>query len=579
MDRITKQLVTDFLQTQDIESKGDSNDFELFTNYCVLSKEYNRTFDPANFTIGNGGDTGLDGIAIIVNGYLVEDIDEVQDLIKQNGYLETTYVFIQAKTSSSFSSSGISSFLFGVKDFFKEEPGLVRNSDIQRFAEISNFILNNAINFRQNPLCKMYYVTTGQWSNDPNHLAVINATIVDLKGQNIFESIDFIPVGASDLSKLYRTTKNPNNAEFIFAAKVTLPDTTGVDEAYYGILPFQEFRKILIDDNGNIRSVFDDNVRDFQGVDNPVNKKIDSTLHGKVPDQFVVLNNGVTVVAGSLKTSGNKFIISDFQIVNGCQTSNVLYQNRNIPSINNIYIPFRLIVTANDDVKSQITLATNSQTAIKTEQLAVLSEFQKNLELYYASIDGEGRLYYERRAKQYNRDKAITKNKIITVANQIKSFSAMFYKNPHLVSSFFGSIAKKTEKEDSEIFNRNHSFAPYYLSSLAFYRLESLFRSGVVDARYRKTKFHLLMLFRLLAENEAPPKLDDKRKIEPYCEEIIKKLLDYDVYKDLFLKAVEVVDKSSLDLNDKLHFKQSSMVDDLINTYERIVKLTHKNTL
>jgi hypothetical protein len=27
MDRITKQLVTDFLQTQDIESKGDSNDF------------------------------------------------------------------------------------------------------------------------------------------------------------------------------------------------------------------------------------------------------------------------------------------------------------------------------------------------------------------------------------------------------------------------------------------------------------------------------------------------------------------------------------------------------------------------
>lgn len=570
MDRITKQLLADFLKSQEIESKGQSEDFEVFSNFCVLSKEYNRTFDPNDVTIGSGNDTGLDGIAIIVNGYLVEDSDEVQDLIEQNGYLEATYIFTQAKTTSSFGSQGISTFLFGVKDFFSETPGLVRNADVQRFADISNYILDNAIHFRRNPHCRMYYVTTGQWSDDPNHLAVINASVKGLEAQNIFDSVDFFPVGASDLSKLYRTTKNPNNAEFIFSEKVTLPETTGVDEAYYGILPFREFRKILVDDNGNIRSVFDDNVRDFQGVDNPVNKKIDSTLHGITPDQFVVLNNGVTVVAGSLKTSANKFVISDFQIVNGCQTSNVLYQNKDAKNVENIHIPFRLIVTASDDVKSQITLATNSQTAIKTEQLAVLSEFQKNLELYYSSTEGDGKLYYERRAKQYNRDKTVTKNRVITVANQIKSFSAIFYQNPHLVSSFFGSIAKKTEREDSEIFNKNHGFSPYYLSGLAFYRLESLFRSGVIDTKYRKTKFHLLMLFRMLAETCPPPRLDDKRKADAYCDEIIKLLLDYDKYANLFLKAVAIIDASALDLNDKLHFKQASMVDDLVRTFKAI---------
>jgi hypothetical protein len=574
MDRITKQLLTDFLQSQEIDSAGQAEDFELFANFSILSKEYNRTFDPADITIGSGNDTGIDGLAIIVNGYLVEDTEEVQDLINQNGYLEATYIFIQAKTSPSFGSQGISSFLFGIKDFFSETPGLVRNADIQRFSDISNFILEKAIHFRLNPICKMYYVTTGQWSDDPNHIAIINSSKNDLEALNIFENIDFYPVGASELSKLYRTTKNPNNAEFVFSDKVTLPETTGVDEAYYGILPFREFRKILIDENGNIRSVFDDNVRDFQGVDNPVNKKIDSTLHGSIPDQFVVLNNGVTVVAGELKTSGNRFIISDFQIVNGCQTSNVLYKNKDIPSAEDIHIPFRLIVTANDDVKSQITLATNSQTAIKTEQLAVLSEFQKNLELYYSSIDGDGKLYYERRAKQYNRDNTVTKNKIITVANQIKSFSAMFYQNPHLVSSFFGSLAKKTEREDSEIFNKNHSYAPYYLSGLAFYRLESLFRSGTIDTKYRKTKFHLLMLFRLIAEEERPPRLDDKRKIESYCDKVINILLDTGSYQSVFLKAVDVINESSLDLNDKLHFKQSSMVDDLIKTYERTLEST-----
>ncbi len=572
MDRITKQLVEDFLVAHEIESKTPSDNFEIFSNYCVVSKEYNRTFDPAEICIGSGNDTGIDGIAIIVNGYLVEDVEEIQDLIDQNGYLDATYIFIQSKTSSSFESSGINTFLFGVKDFFSEAPGLVRNADVSRFADMSNYILGSAINFRNNPVCKLYYVTTGQWVDDPNHLAVVNAGVRQLEETNIFEDVNFSAVGASNLSKLYRSTKNPNNAEFIFADKITLPDTTGVIEAYYGILPFSEFRKILVDENGNIRSIFDDNVRDFQGVDNPVNKKINSTLHGQVPDQFVVLNNGVTVVASSLKTSGNKFIISDFQIVNGCQTSNVLYQSRDLAGVNAIHVPIRLIVADSDEVKSQITLATNSQTAIKTEQLAVLSEFQKNLELYYGSIVGDGQLYYERRAKQYNKDKTVVRNKIITVANQIKSFSAIFYLNPHLVSSFFGSIAKKTEKEDSEIFNKDHAYAPYYLAGLAFYRLETLFRTGQIDSKYRKIKFHLLMLFKLIAEDDPAPRLDSKKKIEQYSEAIIKKLNNVAKCTDIFLKAVEVVDNSSLNVMDKLHFKQSSMVEDLIKTHRRMYK-------
>jgi hypothetical protein len=570
MDRITKQLVEDFLSLHEIESISPSDDFEIFSNYCVISKEYNRTFDTAEVGIGSGNDTGIDGIAIIVNGYLVTDIEEIQDLIEQNGYLDATYIFIQSKTSSAFESSGINTFLFGVKDFFSESPGLVRNVDVSRFAEMSNYILSNAIHFRKNPVCKLYYVTTGQWNDDPNHLAVVRAGKKELEDTNIFEEVFFNPIGASDVSKLYRSTKNPNYAEFVFADKITLPDTTGVLEAYYGILPFNEFRKILVDDNGNIRSIFDDNVRDFQGVDNPVNKKIDSTLNGEVPDQFVVLNNGVTVVASSLKTSGNKFIISDFQIVNGCQTSNVLYQRRDLPGVNQIHVPIRLIVADSDEVKSQITLATNSQTAIKTEQLAVLSEFQKNLELYYGAISGDGQLYYERRAKQYNKDKTFVRNKIITVANQIKSFSAIFYQNPHLVSSFFGSIAKKTEKEDSEIFNKDHAFAPYYLSGLAFYRLESLFRGGQIDGKYRKIKFHLLMLFRMLAEESPVPRMDSKKKIEQYSEAIIKKLNNPAKCSAIFKEAVNIVDQSSLNVMDKLHFKQSSMVEDLIRTHRNL---------
>lgn len=569
MDRITKQLVKDFLDSQELLESTQDKDFELFSNFSVISKEYNRTFDVRSLTIGNGNDTGIDGIAIIVNGFIVEDIDEVNDLLEHNGYLEATYVFIQSKTSPNFDFAQINSFLFGVKDFFSEKPGLIRNEDVTRFAEISNHILQNAARFKENPKCKLYYVTTGKWSDDQNHIAAVNAAIDDLESENIFEAVEFNPIGASELTKLYRQTKNPSTAEFNFTDKVTLPEINGVQESYYGILPFEEFKKILVDEGGNIRSIFDDNVRDFQGSDNPVNKKINSTLTSEDPKQFVVLNNGVTVVATSLKTSGNKFIISDFQIVNGCQTSNILYQNIDNKDLIDLHIPFRLIVTGEDDVKSKITLATNSQTAIKTEQLAALSEFQRNLELYYSATDGDGKLFYERRTKQYNSKDEVIKNRIITVANQIKSFSAMFHQNPHLVTSFFGSIAKKVNSSGSGIFKEDHSFAPYYLAGLAFYKLDQLFRSGAIDSKYRKVKFHLIMLFRLIAEDSSPPPLNNKKKAETYCEQIIQKLLDQTQCTAIFHSAVKIINESGIDLLDKTQFKQSSMVDNILETFEQ----------
>ncbi len=69
-----------------------------------------------------------------------------------------------------------------------------------------------------------------------------------------------------------------------------------------------------------MRGLFYDNVRDFQG-DNPVNKEIDDTLKSDERDLFVLLNNGITIVAESLSKTGDIFTIEDYQIVNGCQTS------------------------------------------------------------------------------------------------------------------------------------------------------------------------------------------------------------------------------------------------------------------
>ena len=568
MDRITKQLLSDFLKDQEIPTTSEAEDFEKFCNYTVLSNEYNKTFDVNSVTVGAGSDTGIDGIAIIVNGHLVEDTDEIDDLLKSNGYLDVTYIFIQSKTSSNFDTKEMHAFYFGVNDFFSDSPQLPRNDDIKKYAEISELILSHASDFKENPKCKTYFITTGVINEDANINAVVKSSQDGLKSYNLFESIEPNVIGANELGKLYRKTKNPITSTFIFTNKVILPEIEGINQSYYGVLPFSEFKKLLIDDNGNIQSIFDDNVRDFQGANNPVNKSISETLECDNPNLFSVLNNGVAIVANSIKTSGNTFTVTDYQIVNGCQTSNVLYEHKHIIGIENISIPLRLIVTDNEDVKSKITVSTNNQTAIKKEQLAAMSDFQKNLEHYYSSITGEGRLYYERRAKQYNSDRNVVKRKIITVSTQIKSFSSMFNKNPHLVTSYFGSLVKNMGESGSKIFEQDHQFASYYMAGLAFYRMDSLFNSGYIDNKYKKVKFYLTMLVPMIASEDDFPPLNSQKKIEKFCTPIITKLNNESKCKNIFRTAMDIIDKSGVDIENKQVLKSKSMTDKVLAAYK-----------
>lgn len=326
MDRITKSLISELLENQELNTEGDPKDFEKLVNYCVVSNEYSKTFDINLMTIGESGDTGIDGLAIIVNGQLIENREEIDDLLERNNSIEVTYLFMQAKSSSNFNSGEINTFIFGVKDFFSENPQLVRNEDVTKFAEISDYIYEKAPHFKENPTIKLFYCTTGKWVDDQNLLAVINQGISDLEQLNLFEKVVFSPLGAKEIATSYRKTKEAIHTTVNFTNRVTLPSINGISEAYIGLLPFEEFVKIISDEDDTLVNVFEDNVRDFQGTNNDVNSGIEKTLNDEDSDLFSVLNNGVTIVASSISPTGDQFTIKDYQIVNGCQTSNVLVQ-------------------------------------------------------------------------------------------------------------------------------------------------------------------------------------------------------------------------------------------------------------
>lgn len=540
MDRITTKYVEAFQSEQSLSDVEPSTLFELFADYCVVSDAYDEEFDVvADVHVGGEADLGIDGLAIVVNGAMVSSVEEVEDLAKVNGYLDVRFIFVQAKSSSSFSGEQIASFLDGVQEFFEEVPSLPMSDRLADLHSIMAFIYANSIKFRRHrPSLFLAFVTTGQWKDDVYLNGKIAKGVERLEEMGLFEDVKFLPMGFDELQKSYQRSKNSIVAEFTFSNKVLLPDIDGVSESYLGVLPATEFLTMIMDSGGNIRkSLFYDNIRDFQDY-NAVNGEIRDTLRDPhAQGRFAVLNNGITVVGRTLQTTGHRFALTDYQIVNGCQTSHVLFDERE--SIGpEVHVPFKVIVTQDEDIISSIITATNRQTQVTPEDLYALSSFQKRLEALFESYPDKKKLYYERRSRQYNAVPGIEKVRIISKQQQIRTFAAMFLDDPHRASRYYSDLRALV---GTKIFHENHKLDPYYTAAYAAYKLEYLFRNGSLPVSYKPGRYHLLMAFRYAMADKPCPSLE-ANKVQPYCTKLCEALWSDERAIAGFRTAIAAVD-------------------------------------
>ncbi|MCK4429202.1 MAG: AIPR family protein [Candidatus Aenigmarchaeota archaeon] len=565
MDKITENLVEDYISSNELSIKNMDDKFELFSSYCIISKEYDADFDIEQVWL-NDSAIGIDAISIIVNGRLIESKEEIDDLIEFNKYLEATFIFIQSKTSSNFDSKEIGNFIFGVSDFFEEKPTIPRSDKLKEKAEIVNYIHSKSgFMSKGSPVCKLFYITTGTWKEDQVINSRFESGKQELLQKSLFSKVTITPIDARSIQKYYQDTKATVSREIVFSNKTLLPEIKDVEQAYVGTIKYDDFIKLITDEEGKIMSsIFYDNVRAFQG-ENPVNKKIQETLNKGKFDLFSILNNGITIVAKSLRVSANDLTLNDFSIVNGCQTSHVLYNSKDLKDINKVNVPIRLIESNNEAVRNDMIRATNSQTQVRPEELEALSDFQKTLELFYQTTKEDLKLFYERRSKQYNANPSIIKTRIISIPIQIKSFAAMFLKEPHLVSRFYGRIIKYLGEK---IFVKDHKQIVYYTTALAFFRLDQLFRSKYLDSKYKKCRYHMLMLVPLVIANISRPQFNSN-KIEEYCNNIIEELKDTKKSMAIFNKITKIIDESGVDIDDRDTFKLQSTNELLLKPLEK----------
>jgi hypothetical protein len=540
LDRITKSLLETFVKSEGLERLDEAAAFERFATYCVLSREHSETFNVEDTIVSGGQDTGIDGLATIVNGSLIATVEELEDLLSSSGYIEATFVFVQAKTGGGFDAGEIGNFCTGVRDFFAEVPALPRNEAIQAAAELQRAIYDNSARFRRgNPQCRLYYVCPGRWTADAHLEGRVATEREALAGLGLFgpDGVGFTPVDAERVHGLYRDTQHRITSEFQFPLRTLLPEIEGVTEAYLGILAAKEYLKLIVDDADQLRrSLFYDNVRDFQDF-NVVNEQIKETLESPERGAFALLNNGVTIVARQLTTTGNKFVIEDYQVVNGCQTSHVLYRERD-QITDDVHVPIKVIATADDDLTTAVIRATNSQTPIGAEDLQALSGFQKRLEAFYASFPQGQRLFYERRSKQYEGVPGIEKVRIVTRSLQIRAFASTFLDEPHRAGRYFSTLLNDIGER---IFADDHRLEMYYASAYAQYRLEFLFRNRSLDVAYKPARYHLLMALRHAVLGPGLPQFNS-REMERRCGELLVVLHDDRKSTDAFLAATAAVD-------------------------------------
>ncbi|WP_306204683.1 AIPR family protein [Actinoplanes sp. RD1] len=494
MDIVIDSLLKKFQDDHGLTALPEDEAFEAFAGYCVLSSYYESDFDPDAFRMGGGNDLGIDAVGILVNGMLLHDAAEVRFATEQARQLDVRIIVVQAKTSSKFEAKVISDLADNLSHVVaREDLPYPASADVENLREALGAIYANIAKFSGGrPRLHVHYATTGTQVADLLRRKAASAVRLLMKS-GLFDEAEVLCVTRDDLRDLYKRATQAVPATFEMPKKISLSRMPGVEESLLGLLSAQELvQKVLTDPTGHIRkALFHENVRDFQGY-NGVNAQIRDTIrdaHGR--RRFAVLNNGITIVTRNLRVVGDEVHIRDFQVVNGCQTCHVLFDERDRLS-DDIQVSVRVVHSETEDVIAGIIAATNRQTAVSEEDLSTREDFHKQLEDWFAAQEPDRRLYYERRSKQYAARQDVEKTRVVNRSQLTRAYAAMFLGEPSAV----GHYRDLTTRRRDDLFQAGQLPDAYYAAAAAYYRLEWLLRTRRVRSALRPVRYHLMAALR-----------------------------------------------------------------------------------
>jgi len=313
----------------------------------------------------------------------------------------------------------------------------------------------------------------------------------------------------------------PLNGHFAVSGSDLLVGSVPLPEIYGFLKRYREATQ-------DLDQLYERNVRKFLGGRTKINKAIATTLREN-PERFGLYNNGITVVASDVDTSGlpNSVVLSEPYVVNGCQTTRTIWEvfisrmeagatgkDANLDSWKartgqgSVIVKVAKVGAGGESLLQQITRYTNSQNAVRDKDfLALTSDFRS----WQAALADKRGVYLEiqrggwdsQRAQQKQRLNGPQFKRAANAADLMKIFGAGWFgeaglaygKNPPFLP---GGVVFRRITEPDPAFPDADPFGAddLYAATLLYEAAESLgFGRGAKKQSRGQTRFLFLMTF------------------------------------------------------------------------------------
>ncbi len=430
LDRISKQ----FKQTED-EVKNKNLAFEIFSISALLDKPFQEVYD--NIIVKGSKDGGIDGIWF-------QDQGEYYDM----------HVF-QCKNQQSLKPNEIDKFRNDFKELFTDGNKVGKKNIENLLPKIDEYkqITEQGIIIET----KLYFVFNGlkkdsQYANNESTYATYHHP-----DSNFYiKDSDDLYNNISNLAK-----KKRNEIKFTFhpeKSNISPMDTQGLYS--YAILNVKaanfrikakELCELMVHEektNASVDMLFEENIRSYLGVKVRANKRMNETINKKEDSvYFPFLNNGVTLICDELQIpkqpQNNMYLLPvvNPQIVNGLQTSWVLYENykKNPSLLEDVFVNVRIYESRDRELIEKITDATNTQTPINYRDKISNRDFNRYTKEVFAN---NGINYIIKRGEFFNRDNTVYAESIESEM-VLKFWYASFYEEPETAKNSVSTVLQR----------------------------------------------------------------------------------------------------------------------------------------
>lgn len=533
--------------------------FQDFANYIITSNLIEQEFDSIK-SVSTNLSQGIDGIIILVNNRLIKDESDLAT-IGNFEKLQIELGFVQTTLQGSFDYKKFQAYIDSVVNF------LCGNLIIEPFSGIYKKLFDDEGNYidrlQETPKVNIYFVSGKTNHNVQKEEIEIESQKLnnrtDLQTKILLNKIEIYQ--ANEIKNEYDKIAKFHSVQLNLNKNVQLEEHKDIEFSLLATIKVSELKRLILNNDGLLRNeLFVENVRNFIGF-TEVNKHIKSTLdNDENKEYFPYLNNGITIMCDTIerhKTKLNDFILTFPRIINGCQTTHILYEKfKDSPnSIDDLEVVLKIISTQNHELKKKIIFAANNQNTIDKDVQA-LNGYHEKLELFFSGTDSHN-LYFERLRGEYSQ--ITPPYKKINIENLAKVFISVFIKEPHKMKSNAIQVIEQYQKE-KKIFYDESQIEQYYFCAVLNYWFNYFLLNGNIVLNSKTADMHLLMASNIILDRMNKISVLDK----------IKHLTIEENAKQLFIQSSDFI--NSLDyLYEKRGFysnpKTQLLISDLENAY------------